>query len=114
MVLLGARLHERIDVLDVLGHEFVLVADVLEHLGSVDEERAVVDLTLGENDDARRDRHAEKEVRGQLDNRLDEVVVDQILADLLLRAAAVQHAGELDDCRAALAREPREHVHRES
>ena len=29
-------------LLDVLGHEFVLVADVLEHLGSVDEERAVL------------------------------------------------------------------------
>ena len=56
---------------------------------------------------------AEEEIRRQLDHRVDVVVVNEVLADLLLGAAAVENAGELNDRRSAVHREPAEHVHRE-
>ena len=42
--------------------------------------------------DAGRDAGAVEQVRRQADDGLDEVVVEELLADLLLRAAAEQHA----------------------
>ena len=70
-------------------------------------------LDLLQHDHAGRDRGAEEQVRRELDDGVDEVVVDQVLADLLLRAAAVEHAGELDDRCGAVHRKPAEDVHRE-
>ena len=81
--------------------------------GRVDEQRLVVGLGLLEHDDAGRDRRAEEEVRRKLDDGVDVVVVDEVLADLLLGAAAVEHAGELDDRGGAVDREPAQDVHRE-
>ena len=73
----------------------------------------VVGLRLLQHDDAGRDRRAEEEVGRELDDGVDVVVVDEVLADLLLGAAAVEHAGELDDRGGAVDGEPVQHVHRE-
>ena len=70
-------------------------------------------LRLLQDDDAGGDRGAEEQIRRKLDDGVDVVVVDEVLADLLLRAAAVEHAGELDDRRCAVHRQPAQHVHRE-
>ena len=94
------------DLLLVLSVELVLVADVSELGGRINEQDLVVLLGLLQHDDAGRDRGAEEEVWRQLDNGVDVVVVDEVLADLLLRAAAVEHAGELNDRRGAVHCEP--------
>jgi hypothetical protein len=93
--------------------ELVLVARPGEERRGVDEEDRVVGLALLEHDDAGGDRRAEEEVGRQLDDGVDVVVVDEVLADLLLRTAAVEHAGELDDRGRAVDGQPRQDVHRE-
>ena len=90
--------------------ELVLVAAAGEFGGGVDEQGGVVVLGLLQHDDAGGDGGAEEQVRRQLDHRIDIVVVDEVLTDLLLRAAAVEHAGELDDGRGAVDRQPRQDV----
>ena len=46
-----------------------------------------------------------------MDDSVDKVVVDEVLADLLLRAAAVHDAGETDN--GGVGRQPRKAVHDE-
>ena len=110
----SSRLAEGVeDRLLVVGGELVLVALAGELRRGVDEQDLVVGLRLLEHDDAGRDRRAEEQVRRELDDGVDVVVVDEVLADLLLRTAAVEHAGELDDRRRAVDGEPAQDVHRE-
>ena len=70
-------------------------------------------LGLLQHDNTGGDGGAEKEIRRQLDDSIDVVVVDQVLADLLLRAAAIEHAGKFDDGSCAVHRQPGEDVHGE-
>ncbi len=102
------------DELLVLRHQLVLVADAPELLGAVDEQDRVVRFRLLQDNDAGGDGGAEEEVGRELDDGVDVVVVDKVLADLAFGAAAVQDAGEFDDRRRAVDREPRKHVHGES
>ena len=74
--------------------------------GGVDEQGLVICLVLFQHHDAGGDAGAEKQVAGQLDHAVDEVVVDEILADLLLCAAPVQNTGETDDGGGAVGRQP--------
>ena len=62
VLLLGALLHEGVDLLYVLGHELVLVTHVLEEGRGIHEEDLVVCLALGEHDDAGGDGDAKEEV----------------------------------------------------
>ena len=97
---------------DVRIGELVFVALVDKLVRGVDKERRVILLALFQNNDAGGDADPEKEVGGQLDDGVDVVVVDEVFADFLFRAAAVEYAGELDDGCRAVRRQPRKHVHR--
>ena len=99
----GEGVHDRLDIR--LG-QLIVVRDLDAFLRRVDEQHLVVRLRLLHHHDTGRDGGAEKEVRGQLDDTVDIVVLDQISADLLLRAAAVHDAGEAYDRRRAVRREP--------
>lgn len=92
--------------LNVAVGEFVLVTLVHKLLAAVNEEYAVVFLALLENDDAGGNRGAEEKVRRQLEHRVYVVVVNKVLAYLLLRATAIQHAGKLNNGGSALGGEP--------
>ena len=48
-----------------------------------------------------------------MDDSVDKVVVDEVLADLLLRAAAVHDAGETDNGDSAVSGQPAQRVHDE-
>src|SRR5699024_5489215 len=52
-----------------------------------------------------------KQVTGQLDYTVNKVVVDEILADLLLRPTPVQDAGEADDSGGTIGCQPGQAVH---
>ncbi len=56
---------------------------------------------LGEHEDIDSDGGAEEEIRGEGNDALDVIVIDQVLADFLLRSATVEDAGEADDGGAA-------------
>ena len=77
----------------------------------IDKQDAVVLLTLLQNDDAGGYGGAKEKVRGQLNDRVDVVVVDQILADLLLGPSSVQHPGKLDNGGRSGGGQPGEHMH---
>ena len=49
---------------------------------------------------------AMEQVAGQLDDAVDEVVADEVLADLLLRSAAAHDAGGTDDGRGSVDGKP--------
>ena len=92
------------DLLDVLGTQVVLRAAGVELGVGIDEEHlaaAVCGLVrvrrlAGEvrthHQDAGRDAGAVEQVRRQADDGLDEVLFEELLADLLLRPAAKEHA----------------------
>ena len=111
--LVGAVKIGRQDRLDVGLGELVAVGDLDALLGRVQKQRMVIPLGLFQHHDAGRDRRAVEQVVRQLDDAVDEVVVDQVFADLLFRATAVHHAGEADDDRRAVGRQPRKAVHDE-
>ena len=107
-------LDERFEnLLPIRLRELVLVPLPHELRRSVDEEHAVVRLALLQHDDAGRNRRPEKEIRRQLNHRVDIIVLQQIFPDLRLRPAPVEHPGEFDDRRRPRSRKPRKHVHRE-
>ena len=64
----------------------------LELPAGVDEEHAVVRLVAPEEQDGRRDAGAVEEVGGQADDGVQQVLLDQLLADLALAAAPEEHA----------------------
>lgn len=101
------------DGLDVFFGELVAVGDFHALLAGIDEQGGVVLFGLFQHHDTGGDGGAEEEVVGQLDDGVDEVVVDEVLADFLLRAAAVHHAGEADDGGGAVGGQPAEGVHDE-
>lgn len=111
--LVGALKIGRQDRLDVVLGKLVAVCDLDALLGRVQKQRMVIPLGLFQHHDAGRDRRAVEQVVRQLDDAVDEVVVDQVFADLLFRAAAVHHAREADDGRRAVGRQPRKAVHDE-
>lgn len=111
--LVGAVKIGRQDRLDVVLGELVAVGNLDALLGRVQKQRMVIALGLFQHHDAGGDRRAVEQVVRQLDDAVDEVVVDQVFADLLFRAAAVHHAGEADDGRRAVGRQPRKAVHDE-
>lgn len=113
MRLVGTVQIRRQDRLDVVRGEFVAVRDFDALLGCVQKQRMVIALGLFQHHDAGGDRRAVEQVIRQLDDAVDEVVVDQVFADLLFRAAAVHDAGEADDRRRAVGRQPRKAVHDE-
>ena len=101
------------DTRDILRGELVVIRH-LHALGrSVDEECAGIRFILLHHHDAGRDRSAEEQIARELDDAVDEVVIHKILADFLLRAAAVHDAGEADDGRGAIRSEPGKTVHDE-
>ncbi|MDT4859516.1 hypothetical protein FQZ97_940270 [compost metagenome] len=97
----------------MLAQQLVLVAAAHEQARGVDKQRGVVALRLLQHDDAGRDGGAEEQIRRQLDNGIDVVVVDQVLANLGFRTAAIEHAGEFDNGSRAVDRQPAENVQRE-
>ena len=106
----GEGVHNRLDIR--LG-QLIVVRDLDTFLCRVDEQHRVIRFRLLHHHDTGRDGGAEKEIARQLDDTVDIVVLDQVFADLLLRAAAVHDAGEAYDRRRAVRREPRERVHDE-
>ena len=99
------------DAVDVLRRQPIVVGHLDALAGGVDKQGLAVRLVLFQHHDAGGDAGAEEQVAGQLDDAVDEVVVDQVLADLLLRTAPVQDAGEADDGGGAVGRQPAEAVH---
>ena len=73
------------DALDVLRRQLIVIGDLDALLGGVDKQGLVVPLVLFQHHDAGGDGGAKKQVAGQLDHAVDEVVVNEILPDLLLR-----------------------------
>ena len=113
MRLVGAVEIGRQDRLDVVLGKLVAVCDLDALLGRIEKQRMVISLGLFQHHDAGGDRRAVEQVVRQLDDAVDEVVVDQVFADLLFRAAAVHDAGEADDRGRAVSRQPRKAVHDE-
>ena len=101
------------DVGDVVLGELVAVGDLDALLGGVDKQGCVVRLGLLQHHDAGGDGGAEEQVVGQLDDTVDEVVVDEVFADLPLRSAPVHHPGEADNGVGAIGGQPAEGVHDE-
>ena len=77
------------DMLDILFHQFVLVALVYKLIGSINKQHFVIGLVLANNDDAGRNRHTEEKVCRQLDDGVYIVVIYEILANLLFCAATI-------------------------
>lgn len=102
------------DVLDVLLGELVAVGDLHALLRGIQEEGAVVRFGLFQHQDAGGNGGAEEEVVRQLNDPVDEVVVDEVLADLLLCPAPVHHPGKADDGGGAVSGQPGEAVHNKS
>lgn len=102
------------DAINVFGYQVVDVPNLYIHLRSIYEEGVVVALGLLEHQDAGGNPSSKKEVRRQLDDTVDVVVIHQVFADLALSAAAVHDAGEADDGSRAAGVEPTEAVHDKS
>ena len=104
----GEGVVRRHDLLDVLGEEVVLRAPCSELGVGVDEEHLAATLRRlrslrSQHEDAGGDAGAVEEVGRQADDRVEEVVVEQALADLSLGAAAEEHAVRHDRGDRALA-----------
>lgn len=99
---------------NVLWGQLIVVGHLDALAGGVDKQGFVVRLVLFQHHNAGSDAGAKEQVAGQLDDAVDEVVIDEILADFLLRPAPVQDAGETHDSGGAVGRQPAEAVHDES
>ena len=97
----------------VLGEKLVVFAYALEVLRSVYKQDGAVFLGPLQYEDASSNRGTEEQICGKLNDRLDEVVFDEVLTDLLLRSPAIHCARELNDCRGAVNVKVRQHVHGE-
>lgn len=107
------RRERRDDLFNILLGQLIVVRDFDKLVGGVDEEHVVGRLGMLQHHDAGGNGRPEKEVCRQLDDAIDLVVINEIFADLLFRAAAVHDAGEADDRCRAVACQPRERVHDE-
>ena len=99
---------------DVFRGQLIVVGHLDALAGGVDKQGFVVRLVLFQHHNAGGNRRAVKKVPRQLNHAVDEVVVDEVLADFLLRPAPVQDAGETHDGGGAVGRQPAEAVHDES
>lgn len=86
-----------VDALHIRRLQDVLCLVFLEGLGGVDEEDVARRAVLREDHDDDGDAGREEEVRRQADDRLDVVVLDEVLADLFFGAAAEEDAVWQDD-----------------
>ena len=75
-----------VDMPDVVISELILVALMDKLLRGVDEEDVGIGLALLQHDDAGGNGDTEEQVVGQLNDRIDEVVLDEVAAYLLLSA----------------------------
>ena len=85
------------DLLNMPVGQVVLSLPFLEMLGRVDEQDIVGLFALLQDENADRDAGRVEQVRRQADDRIDMPVVKKLAADLLLCAAAKQHAVRQDD-----------------
>ena len=90
----------------IVGGQLVFVTIADKFSGSVNKQHRVVAFGFLQNDDAGGDGCSKEQVRRQLDDRINVVVVNQILPDFLFRSSTVQHAGKFDDGRRAVHRQP--------
>ena len=104
---------DKVDLLDVLGAQLVLVLALGVLAVGVDEEHLVtqgVRLVLVAHQHAGRDARAVEQALGQADDRLYTVSLDKDLADELLLAAAEEHAVGHDGGHVAAGLEAGQHV----
>ena len=99
------------DLFQILLCEAIVVRHFDKFFRCVDKEGLVVGLAFFEHQNAGGDRRAEEKIRWKLDHAVDEVVVDHVLANFLLRAASIHDARETDDGGGAVRGEPGEAVH---
>lgn len=105
------RRERRDDFFNILLGQLIVVRDFDKLVGGVDEEHVIGRLGMLQNHDAGGNGRPEKEVCRQLDDAIDLIVINEIFADLLFRAAAVHDTGEANDRRRAVTCQPRERVH---
>ena len=98
---------------DVFRRQLIVVGHLDALFGGVDEQSRAVRLVFLQHHNAGGDTGAEKQIAGQLDHAVDEIVVYEILAYLLLCSAPIHYAGEADDCRRAVGGQPGQAVHDE-
>ena len=98
-------------VLDVFLRQLVIVRNLDALVGRIDKQRLVVCFAFLQHHDAGGNGCAEEQVAGKLDDAVDKVVVNEVLSDFLLCAAAIHDTREADDRRRAVRRKPRQRVH---
>ena len=91
---------------DVLRCQLVVVRDLDAFFCRVDKEYTAVGLALFQDHYAGGDGGTVEEIARQLNHAVHEVIINQVLPDLLLRAAAVHDAREADDRRRAVGSQP--------
>ena len=91
--------------------KLVVVCDLDALIGGVNEQHLAVRLAFFQHHDTGGDRGAEKQIAGELNHAVHKVVVDEILANFLLRPAAIHDAGEADDGCRTIGGQPTEAVH---
>ncbi|CAB0686084.1 hypothetical protein FRC0061_00747 [Corynebacterium diphtheriae] len=85
------------DALDVAGTQVVVLTLLNKALRGVDEQHVIVVALLLEHHDDCRDTGAVEDVGRQANDGVDVVGLDEIAADVGLRAATEQHAVRQDD-----------------
>ena len=104
---------DEVNLLGVLGAELVLVFAFSVFAVGIDEEHLVtqsIGFVLVDDDDTGRDAGAVEQAWGQTDDGLDDVVIDEQLADELFLATPEQHAVGHDGGEIAVGLETSEHV----
>jgi len=81
--------------------------------GSFDEQGGVIGLEFFQHDDAGGDAGAEEKVGRQLNHCINEIIINKVLTDSLLRTTAIEHAREFNDGSCAVHCQPAQHVHNE-
>ena len=99
------------DAVDVFGRQLVVIRDLDALIRRVNEKRFAVAFASLHHQNAGCNGSAEKEVGGQLYHAINSVFSHEVLPYFLFRTAAVQDAGEADNRRRAVCREPRKAVH---
>ena len=110
MIDIGLAVEHRHDLFDVRIQQRVVVRFLLEQAAGIDELRGGVGLVFGQHQDVHGDGGAKEQVGRQRDHRFHVVVVHQVLADLLLRPAAIKDTREANDGGTSLAGEVAERV----
>ncbi|KUK71974.1 MAG: hypothetical protein XD91_1614 [Clostridiales bacterium 38_11] len=85
------------DRVHVLLCQLVAVGDLDAFLGRIDEEGAVLFLGLFQYHDTGRYARAEEQIAGQLNDAVDIVIINQVLAYLLFGTASIHDTREADN-----------------